>query len=151
METGYTVEQVMTRNVLKISQDTKIIDCAKAMAQKEVGSAIILEQDKVIGIITEQDLARKVMAKGLDPENTSVSEIMTKDPYTVDPDKDIYYAMVDMGKKKIKHLPVIRNGNLQGIVTFKDIIKIEPDLIDIVSFKSSLTKEQSESLMRSKG
>lgn len=146
METGYTVDQVMTRNVLTAPPDSNIADCAKLMADKELGSVVIVENGNVIGILTEQDLARKVIAEGLEPKATKVSDVMSKEVETINPEEDIYYAMVEMGENKIKHLPVIKKGKLQGIISFKDIIKIQPDLIDLVSFKSSMQnlREKSE-------
>ena len=140
METGYTVDQVMTRDVLTATPTSNIVDCAKLMAEKELGSTVILEEDKVIGILTEQDLARKVLALGLDPNNTPVEQVMTKDVSTIAPEQDVYYAMVQMGQNKIKHLPVIKDNQLQGIVSFKDVIKIQPDLIDLLNFKSNMAE-----------
>lgn len=140
MKTGYTVEQIMTRNVLTVVPEMKVMDVAKLMADKEVGSVVVCKKNEVVGILTEQDLARKVLAKGINPETTTIQAVMTEKPHTVAPQKEIYNAMVEMGDRKIKHLPVVQEGKLQGIVSFKDIIKIQPDLIDIVSFKSSMAQ-----------
>tara|TARA_Y100000310_G_C20609720_1_gene777377 strand:+ start:963 stop:1400 length:438 start_codon:yes stop_codon:yes gene_type:complete len=140
METGYTVDQVMTRDVLTASPTSNIIDCAKLMAEKELGSTVILDEGKVIGILTEQDLARKVLALSIDPHTTNVEDVMTKDVSTIAPEQDVYYAMVQMGQNKIKHLPVIKDNKLQGIISFKDVIKIQPDLIDLINFKSSMAE-----------
>ena len=140
METGYTVDQVMTRDVLTASLDSKIIDCAKLMAERELGSTVIVASDKVVGILTEQDLARKVLSKGVNAEENSVEDVMTSDVSTIGPEEDVYYAMVQMGQNKIKHLPVIKDGKLQGIISFKDVIKIQPDLIDLANFKSSMAE-----------
>tara|TARA_Y100000310_G_scaffold144610_1_gene143870 strand:- start:12010 stop:12462 length:453 start_codon:yes stop_codon:yes gene_type:complete len=144
METGYTVDQVMTRDVLSTSPDSTILECAVLMAEKELGSTVVLKEDKVIGILTEQDLARKVMARKLDPTTTKVEEVMTKEVSTVSPEEDVYYAMVQMGQNKIKHLPVIKDSKLQGIISFKDVIKIQPDLIDLINFKSSIAELKSK-------
>jgi CBS domain-containing protein len=146
MQTGYSVEKIMRRNVLCIEQDAKVIDCAKLMAEKMLGSAVVCKDAKVVGIITEQDLARRVLAKGIDPNTVPISEFMTRKVHTISPQEDIYDAMVEMGEKKIKHLPVVKNGKLLGIVSFKDIIRIQPDMIDLISFKSSLTQEQKKSI-----
>jgi len=146
MDTGYTVQQVMRTKVLTAEPDMKIVIAAKLMAEKGVGSLVVLNKNKVAGILTEQDLSRKVLARGVDPNTTQISKVMSNRVYTISPDKDIYDAMVEMGKRKIKHLPVVIKDKLVGIVSFKDIISIEPDLIDLLSFKSSLTDKERRSV-----
>ena len=150
MQTGYSVEKVMERDVLCTEPNAKVIDCAKIMAEKRIGSAVVCSNGKVVGIITEQDLSRKVLAKSIDANTTLVSEVMSKEVHTIPPEKDLYDAMVFMGEKKVKHLPVVKEEKLLGIISFKDIIRIEPDLIDLISFKSSLTKEEKESIFSEK-
>ncbi len=142
METGYTIDQVMTRDVLMTTPETSIRKCAKMMAGQEVGSIVIAQHGKVIGILTEQDLSRKVLALDLNPDTTTAKDIMEEHVYTTTPEKDVYYAMVDMGKLKIKHLPVVQNEKLVGIISFKDVIAIQPDLIDLVEFKSTMRREE---------
>lgn len=137
MDTGYSVADIMTQKVLTISPDKNLYSCAKLMAEKKIGSLVIVDKNNVVGILTEQDLARKVVALGIDAARTVVSEHMSKHVITIAPDEDIYTAMVTMGKNDIKHLPVLKDKRLVGIITFKDIIKVEPALIEVISFKSS--------------
>ena len=141
MKTGYKVGQVMTQKVLCTGPGTTIKECAMLMAESGVGSVVICDGDKVIGILTEQDLARRVIAKGLDV-NKLVSEVMSTTLYTIETEEDVYDAVVYMGNQRIKHLPVMDNGVLKGIISFKDVIKFQPDLVDLLSFKSSLSKEE---------
>lgn len=148
METGIQVVQVMRKDVLQTDPNKTIFEVAKLMAKKEVGSIIIIENKGVIGILTEQDLARNVLAKGIDPYKTSVDMVMSNRVYSISPTADIYDAMVKMGKHKIKHLPVISEGKLYGIISYKDIINIEPDLIEVLSFKSSLTEKEKNLIFR---
>jgi len=130
MKTGYTVADVMTQNVLTASPDEKLQHCAKLMAMKKIGSLVIEDKGAVAGILTEQDLARKVVAQGVDAVRTAVSSFMSRRVVTIAPEEDLYTAMVEMGKHNIKHLPVLKEEKLVGIITFKDIIKIEPALIE---------------------
>ncbi len=141
MLTGIRVREVMRNKVHAIDETASIMDCAKKMAREEVGSLVIEQQKKVIGIITEQDLARKALAKGLDPKTTKVSKLMVQKVHTIGPDNDLYEAVVMMGKQKIKHLPVIENERLIGIISYKDIIKLQPGFIELLSFKSSIPKK----------
>ena len=138
MLTGVRVREIMRNKVRSITDSANITDCAKKMASEEIGSLIIEQNGKVLGIITEQDLARKVLAKGLDPRITRVNQLMVKKVHTIGPDNDIYEAIVKMGKQRIKHLPVTENDKLIGIISYKDIIKLQPGLIELLSFKSSL-------------
>lgn len=141
MLTGIRVREVMRNKVVSIEDSASIMECAKKMAKEEVGSLVIQQGNEVKGIITEQDLARKALAKGLDPKATKVNKLMVKKVYTIGPDNDVYEAVVKMGKQKIKHLPVIENEKLMGIISYKDIIKLQPGLIELLSFKSSLSSK----------
>jgi signal-transduction protein with cAMP-binding, CBS, and nucleotidyltransferase domain len=137
MRTGYKVGEIMVRNTFTVSPNFLIIDCAKKMAEREIGSLVVVENGKVVGIVTEQDLARKALARGIDVEKTQVSKIMSSNVNTIEPDRDIYDAFVLMGINRIKHLPVVLQGELKGMITSKDVIQIQPGLIDLLSFKNS--------------
>ncbi len=141
MKTGYTVSQVMRQDVLCAYPSDKIIDCARIMAEKERGSVIICYEGKVLGIMTEQDLARKVMVRGVDPDRTPVEDVMSKNVQTISPENDIYDAMVLMGHECIKHLPVTKGGRLVGIISYKDIIAIQPELIELISFNCAIKRK----------
>lgn len=137
METGYKIGDVMIRDVHTTFQGDIITLAAKKMAENEVGCLIIEDKDKVVGILTEQDIARKVVAEGRQAEATLVKEIMSRKVVHIEPREDLHRAVELMGQNSIKHLPVISKGKLQGIITFKDIIALEPALIEKLSFKNS--------------
>jgi len=136
----YKVGEIMEENVIASYPEESILNCARKMAYKKVGSLVIMEDTKVVGVITEQDIARKVVAKEISPKSTPVKEVMSKEVHFISPEKDIQEAIELMGKNEIKHLPVIDYGNIVGIITAKDIIAIEPVLIDVLKFKSSSRK-----------
>ena len=138
MDSGYKIGDIMTREVHTTFQGEIISLCARKMRDEMVGSLVVIEGNKVVGILTEQDLARKVVAEAKDAHATLVKEIMSKKVVYINPDEDINKAVELMGQNSIKHLPVISNGKLEGIITFKDIIAIEPALIEILSFKNNL-------------
>ena len=141
METGYKVGDIMTTEIHSVEKNSSIVECAKKMAENKVGSLIVKSEGEIIGIITEQDVSRKVLAEDLDPKETAVSQIMSSVLHKVEPDTDIHKAMELMGEKEIKHLPVLSGGEIRGIVTFKDIIKIEPTLIELLNFKNSMNED----------
>ena len=133
MDTGYKVSDLMNENVLTLPSNTTLKSCAQFMASKKIGSIVVKDAKKVVGILTEQDLARKVVAKGLDPEDSVVSDVMTRKVVTILPSDDIYSAMVRMSKYNIKHLPVVKGDDLVGILTVKDIVRANPSLLERMS------------------
>jgi len=130
MDTGYKVSDLMNENVLTVTSNTTFRSCAKFMATKKIGSVIVQDGKKVVGILTEQDLARKVVAQGIDPDDSVVAEVMSKKLVTIMPSDDVYTAMVRMSKYNIKHLPVMKSEQLVGILTVKDIIRANPTLLE---------------------
>ncbi len=135
MDTGYKVIDVLVKDVFNIDRHASIEAAARNMKNHRVGSLIVIEESKPVGIITEQDIARSVVAEGLDAKETKVNEIMSTDLKTVEANEDVHEAMHQMGQNEIKHLVVFNEGNFEGIVTFKDIIQVMPSLIDLVEFK----------------
>jgi len=129
MDTGYKISDLMVQKVLATTPATTVRQCAKLMSDKKIGSLVVADDKKIMGIVTEQDMSRKVVAAGLDYE-APVSEIMTKKLVDIMPTDDIYTAMVRMSKYNIKHLPVVHGGKLVGIISFKDIIRANPSLIE---------------------
>jgi len=114
------IREIMTP-VTKISADSTVSDAAKLMDMKNIGSLPIEENGKVIGIITERDVLRKIVAKGEDPKTTSVKGIMTSPVITIGPEKSVEEANELMTNKKIRRLPVEENGKVTGMITLRDV------------------------------
>ncbi|MEK6894806.1 MAG: CBS domain-containing protein [Nanoarchaeota archaeon] len=138
METGYRIGEIMIRDVKTTFQGDIITLAARKMAEEKVGCLVIMDKSEVVGILTEQDITRKVVAEGREAPATLVKEIMSRNLIHIDPNEDLHRAVELMGQNNIKHLPVISSGKLVGILTFKDVIAIEPALIEAMSFKSSV-------------
>ena len=141
MKIGVKVIDAMTRNPLVVKPNAPISECSKIMETNHVGSLIVKENNLVIGIVTEQDIVRKVIAKSLKPEATEVSSVMERNLFTVTGKEDIYDALVLMRDKNIRHLPVLQNGDLTGFLTIKDILKIQPQLFELLVDKFELREE----------
>lgn len=141
MDTGYKVSDVLVKDVFNIDRHASIEACARNMKNHTVGSLVIIEDRKPVGIITEQDICRKVVAEGLDIKETKVNEIMSTNLKTINGNEDIHEAMHQMGQNEVKHLLVVSDGNFEGIVTFKDIIQVVPSLIELVEFKNASKAE----------
>jgi CBS domain-containing protein len=130
----------MTRNFVSVDPSASIFDVAKIMSKKHVGSVIIKENQVLKGILTEGDIIEAI-AKSNDIKKTSISKIMTKKIVTIMPSKDVYDALITMKKMRIRWLPVVIDKNVIGFLTEKDILKIQPDLFDIVIQRVNIAEE----------
>jgi len=150
METGYKVCDAMTRKPIILSSDNDLKECAKEMLKNHVGAIIIKDDGKALGIITEQDIVRKVIAKGINPFKTKLKDVMEKNLISISPEKDIYEALMIMRDKNIRHLPVVDNGIMVGLLTLKDILKIQPQLFDFLVEKFEIREEARKPIYKPK-
>lgn len=120
----FKVKDVMTSEVIAIDKDVNASDAAKLMKEKKVGGILVKKDGKVVGILTERDLVRRVIAEDKDPADVKVSEIMSKPVVVIKEDADLETAVEAMVKNGIRRLPVIsKNKMLVGIVTATDLAK----------------------------
>jgi CBS domain-containing protein len=117
--------------VWTISKDSTILDGLKLMAEKQIGSLPVLEGEQVVGIFTERDFARRVGPDRRKPEETRIEEVMTRELITVDPDQTVNDCMMLMTENHIRHLPVMDEGRLVGIISVGDVVK---DIIEELEF-----------------
>ena len=127
--------------VFTVSPNTPVLDALKLMAEKKIGAVLVVENGKVAGIMSERDYARKVALKGKTAEKTPVSEIMTEHVIYVEPSQPIEECMALMVGKRIRHLPVLEDGKLAGIISIGDVVKA------LISEQQTLI-EQLESYIR---
>ncbi|MGF1561378.1 MAG: CBS domain-containing protein [Geminicoccaceae bacterium] len=99
------------------------LDAAQVMIERQVGAVLVLEQSKVIGIVSERDIVSKVVVHQKDPAAMPVQEIMTPDPQTIDPDARAIDALRLMQHGHFRHLPVVKDGVLHGMVSIRDIFR----------------------------
>ena len=137
-----SVRDTMTRLPVAVGLNTLVSDCARIMLKEDVGSLIIEENNILKGIVTEKDLVNKIIARGEDPKKTKVKDIMEKNLVTIDPNKDIIEAIRIMSANDLRRLPVIENDNLVGLLTLKDILRVQPELFDIVLEKSRFLRSR---------
>jgi CBS domain-containing protein len=146
METGYKVADCMTIKPITITKDMLLVDCAKLMRDKHVGSLLVLDKGKLVGLLTEQDMVRKAMAESYDRATSRVNDIMINELITISPEKDIYDALKIMRDFNIRHLPVMDRGQMVGFLTMKDILKIQPQLFDLIVEKMEIREESRKPL-----
>jgi CBS domain-containing protein len=126
------VRSVMQRReVLKAPPETLVSKAAKLMADKNVGAVMVVEDERLVGIFTERDIVFRVVAQGLDARTTRLADVMTPAPDTVDPDKSFGYALLIMHERGFRHLPVIQNSKLVGIVSSRSAM--DPELEEFSS------------------
>lgn len=106
-----------------VQPHTKVLDAIKLMADKGVGALVVLENNQLVGIVSERDYARKVVLMARTSHTAEVREIMTAKVITVTPDESIETCMEVMTEKRLRHLPVLEDGNLLGVISIGDIVK----------------------------
>jgi CBS domain-containing protein len=109
--------------VFAVQPSTIVYSAIELMCQKNIGGLLIVEHDKLVGIFTERDYARKLILKGKSSKDTPISELMTKDPFTVNPENSIEDCMNLMTDKHIRHLPVVDRDKLIGMISIGDVVK----------------------------
>jgi len=145
-KTGYTVADAMTTEPVMIAPHKTLRDAAKLMAKEHVGALLVGEGKSVVGILTEQDIVRKGVAASGNPAQRKVSSAMAKELLHTTPDEDIFEALRVMRDENIRHLPVMHEGRFVGLVTLKDILRIEPDLYEILAEKIEVREEERKPL-----
>jgi len=111
------------KDIWFVSPNQTMFEALTLMAEKKVGALVVLENKKLVGIISERDYARKVILKGKTSKETLVEEIMTPDIICVSPNNHADECMAIMIEKRIRHLPVMEKDNLIGIVSIGDVVK----------------------------
>jgi len=110
--------------LISVIQDTPVIEALKIMAEKNIGSVVVMATDnKYLGIMTERDYSRKVVLKGRSSTETTAMEIMSSDLPPVNPSDTIDYCMQLMSDKNIRYLPVFENDIVKGILSINDVVK----------------------------
>jgi CBS domain-containing protein len=123
MKTVKDILREKGKEVWSIHPDATIFEALELMAEKNVGALIVTEGDDLLGIVSERDYARKTILKGKASRENRVREIMTQNPICVDPDLDVERCMELMTAKRIRHLPVVWEGRLIGVVSIGDVVK----------------------------
>ena len=109
--------------VYSISPDNSVYDALEMLEERNLGCLVVVDNGKLIGIFTERDYARKVILKGKSSKETQVSDIMTDRPIVVTPNSSIEQCMQLMTDKFIRHLPVVENGQLIGVISIGDLVR----------------------------
>jgi CBS domain-containing protein len=110
-----------SKAIHSVGPDTPVTECVRMMTSSKIGALIVLDGERLIGIFTERDALNKVLAGGLDPGNTKVSEVMTKDPHCIRSTTTVDDAMKLITKRRFRHLPIVDDGKVLAVVSSGDL------------------------------
>lgn len=111
------------QSVWSVAPDSSVYDAMKLMAEKGIGALMVMQGEKLVGIISERDYARKVILQGRSSRTTQVKEIMTSHVLYAQPEQNIEECMAVMTDKRVRHLPVFDEGRLLGVISIGDLVK----------------------------
>ncbi len=111
------------RHIISISPDSSVFEAIKVMADKNVGALVVMADDKLAGIVSERDYARKVIVKGRSSKSTQVAEIMTADVATTSSDQTVDKCMAMMTEMRIRHLPVVEDDRVIAMISIGDLVQ----------------------------
>jgi CBS domain-containing protein len=123
MKTVRDILKIKGRDVWSVTVGATVFEALRLMAEKEVGALLVMDDGRIAGIISERDYARKIVLLGRTSPNTRVEEIMSSHVVYTHPDQSIEECMAIMTDRRIRHLPVMEEGKLVGIISIGDLVK----------------------------
>jgi CBS domain-containing protein len=124
---GTSIKDVMTSQVRACEPTATVVEAAKVMAREDVGPVPIVEEGRLVGIVTDRDIVVQVVAAGRDVNSTTVGDIASRDLVTVSPDADLDDALTLLAERQVRRLPVVEGDRLVGIVAQADIARLGKD------------------------
>jgi CBS domain-containing protein len=124
---SWLLQRKPSQSVWSITPHTSIADAVKLLAEKNIGALLVIEEQQVVGIISERDIARALFLSGRASPETPVGEIMTRKVLYVRPEQTIDECMALMTDKRLRHLPVLEHDQLIGIISIGDVVKYSID------------------------
>ena len=121
-----TVKQLIQRKgdiVWSIRPEASVYEAIKMMAEKSIGALLVMQHGEIVGILSERDYARKVILQGRSSKDTPVSDIMSRNVIHAGPDDSVQECMALMTQKRIRHLPILENNQLTGMISIGDLVK----------------------------
>jgi len=136
------VKDIMTSPVVTIGENETIYKAARLMDKNDVGCVIVTgKEGKPVGILTERDLITRVLAKNMLPNRVKSGKVMTSPLITINPDETLAEAARRMSRLNVRRLGVVYKGNLEGVISSKDILAVTPELLEIIQERAKIEKE----------
>ena len=123
MSTAMNLLQIKGYDVWSVSPDTIVFDALRLMADKDIGALLVMENDRLVGILSERDYARKIVLFGKSSHDTRVREIMTEEVITIHPMQTAHECMALMTEKRVRHLPVMEGERVLGMISIGDVVR----------------------------
>lgn len=141
-----TIRQILAGkpDVYSIEPDATVLDALKRLEERNVGALLVMSGARLVGIFSERDYARRMILHGRSSRETAVREVMTSEVFTISPDANAGECMVHMTDRRIRHLPVVEDGRVVGVISIGDVVRV---VIDDLRF----TVRQLESYIRTAG
>jgi CBS domain-containing protein len=122
------VGQLIKRGVVHLSAAASVREACELMASNHVGAVLVMEGGRLDGIFTERDALNRVLAAHLDPDGTTLGDVMTRDPITLDPQTPVTEALRLMSEIGFRHVPIVDQGEVLGIISLRDFVGVELQL-----------------------
>ena len=123
MRTVRELVEVKEQRLLSVAPDDTVYAALKKMAQHDIGALVVVSGDKLVGVFSERDYARRVILEGKSSRDTQVSEIMTRQVICVSPERTADQCMAVMTQKRVRHLPVIENKQVVAVISIGDVVR----------------------------
>ncbi|MEA2166694.1 MAG: hypothetical protein QOK37_4821 [Thermoanaerobaculia bacterium] len=120
-------EIIQGHPLFHVSSTAIVRDVARTMSERNIGAIAVLDAGKLVGIFSERDMLTRIVAEGRNPDDTRIDSVMTKELMVADPDDDINDALQKMHECNCRHLPVVHRGNLVGMISIRDLLKVDDD------------------------
>ncbi len=141
---GISIREVMSHTPITVPQSASVGEAARFMKEREVGSLLVTNGERTVGVVTERDLVVRVLAENKDPEAVKVASVMSSPIMTIEPDANIVDAIRKMSRLNIRRLVVMEKGKTLGIVTERDILKVAPDLMEVLTEAAAIRAPKSK-------
>jgi len=126
------VRDIMASPPVTTTADCTALDAARLMRDRNIGSLIVNDGSRPVGILTERDILAKVVAEGIDPKGVTAGELMSSPILTIAPDADVLDAAISMARHGVRRLPVLNgSGQLAGILCERDILAVSPEMVEV--------------------
>jgi CBS domain-containing protein len=124
-----TIRQILAGkpDVYSIDPDATVLDALKRLEEKNVGALLVMKGERLVGIFSERDYARRMILHGRSSKETAVREVMTSQVFTISPDANAGECMVHMTDRHVRHLPVLESGRVVGVISIGDVVRVVID------------------------
>ncbi len=120
-----SVAQLIKSQIVHLAPSASVREAAKLMSENHIGALLVMDEGRLAGIFTERDALNRVLAEGREADSTPLSEVMTRDPVTLSPQTAATQALRLMGEVGFRHLPVVENDKVYGVISLRDFVGVE--------------------------